>query len=69
MHLLFKKYKKIKLNGFSTKNFKLLNGPKFNFNVYQYHSPQKHSLQNSTHNLNFEIYFQFFIVCDVFIST
>jgi hypothetical protein len=24
--------------------------------VYQYHSPPKKSLQNSTHNLNFEVY-------------
>jgi hypothetical protein len=30
-------------------------------NVHQYHSPPKKSLQNSTHNLNFEIYLQIFI--------
>jgi hypothetical protein len=34
--------------------------------IYQCHSPQKHSVQNSIHNLNFEIYLQFYILCDVF---
>jgi hypothetical protein len=24
--------------------------------VYQFHSPQKNSIKNSTHNLSFEIY-------------
>jgi hypothetical protein len=28
--------------------------------VYQYHTPLKISPKNSTHNLNFEIYMQFF---------
>jgi hypothetical protein len=27
--------------------------------VYQYHSPQKNSLQNSTHNFSFEVCLQF----------
>jgi len=35
--------------------------------VYQYHLPPKNSLLNSTHNFNFEIYLQFFILCDVYI--
>jgi hypothetical protein len=34
--------------------------------VHQYHSPPKNSLQKSTHNLNFEIYLQFFILCDAY---
>jgi hypothetical protein len=37
--------------------------------IYQCHSPQKHSVQNSIHNLNFEIHLQFYILCDVFIFT
>jgi len=27
--------------------------------VYQYHSPQKNSLHNLTHNFSFEVYLQF----------
>jgi hypothetical protein len=34
--------------------------------VHQYHSPPKKSLQNSTHNLSFEVYLQFFILCDMY---
>jgi len=37
--------------------------------VYQYHSPQKNSLQNSTHNFSFEIYLQIFILCDIYFDT
>jgi hypothetical protein len=37
--------------------------------VYQYHSPQKNSLQNSIYNFSFEIYLQIFILCDAFILT
>jgi hypothetical protein len=37
--------------------------------VYQYHSSKNISLQNSTCNLSFEIYLQFFILFDIFIST
>ncbi len=38
--------------------------------VHQYQSPPKKSLQNSTHNLNFEVYLQFFILYDmVFFKT
>jgi hypothetical protein len=65
VHLLLKKCKKSPFfNGFSTKNV--------NFSmvlnlvgIHQYHSPPKNSLQNSTNNLNFEVYLQFFILCDV----
>jgi hypothetical protein len=49
-------------------DFQLLNGLDLVY-VYHYHSPQKKSLQNSTHNFNFEIYLQFFILHDVFFST
>jgi len=55
MHLLLKKCKKNKLNEFSTKNWKLLNGLNIVY-VHQYHSSPKNSLQNSTHNLSFEVY-------------
>jgi hypothetical protein len=34
--------------------------------VHQYHLPSENSLQNSTHNLSFEVYLQFFILCDVY---
>jgi hypothetical protein len=34
--------------------------------INQYHSPPKKSLQNFTYNLNFELYLQFFILCDVY---
>jgi hypothetical protein len=37
--------------------------------VYQYYSPQKNSLQNSTHNLSFEVYLQIFILYDVKFDT
>jgi hypothetical protein len=53
------------LHEFSTKNCKLLNGLNL-VNVHQYHSSPKNSLQNSTHNLNFEVYLQFFIFYDVY---
>ncbi len=33
--------------------------------VHRYHLPTKNSLQNSTHNLSFEIYLQCFVFCDV----
>jgi hypothetical protein len=37
--------------------------------VYQYHPPPKMSLQNSTHNLNFEVYFNFsYIVTCIFLT-
>ncbi len=36
--------------------------------VYQNHSQQKKSLQNSTRNLSIEIYLQIFILYDVFIQ-
>ncbi len=36
--------------------------------VHPYHSPTKSSLQNSTHNLSFEIYLQFFVLCDMYFS-
>jgi hypothetical protein len=36
--------------------------------VHQDHSPQRHSLQNSTHNLSFEVYLQISILCDAFIQ-
>jgi hypothetical protein len=36
--------------------------------VYQYHSPPKKSLQNSIDNLNFEVYLEFFMFCDVYFS-
>jgi len=66
MHLLFKKCKKTHfLNGFSTKICKILNVLNL-INVRQYHSPPKDSLQNSTHNLSFEIYLQIFILCDMY---
>jgi hypothetical protein len=66
MHLLLKKCQKTHfLNGFSTRFFQLLNGLDL-VDVYHYHSPQKNSLQNSTHNFNFDIYLQFFILHDVF---
>ncbi len=67
MHLLLKKCEKKKhfLIGFSTKNCKLLNVLHL-VNVHQYHSPPKTSLQNSTHNLSFEVYLQFFILCDMY---
>jgi hypothetical protein len=35
----------------------------------QYHSPQKKSLEDSTHDFSFEIHLPFFIFCDVFILT
>jgi hypothetical protein len=35
--------------------------------VHQYHSPPNNSLQNSTHNIYFEIYLQFFIFYDVYL--
>jgi hypothetical protein len=50
---------------FSTKNCKLLNVLNL-VNVHQYHSPPKNSLQNSTHNLSFEVYLQNFIFCDMY---
>jgi hypothetical protein len=34
--------------------------------VHQYHSPPKKLLQNSIHNLSFEVYLQLFILCDVY---
>ncbi len=54
MDLLIKNVKQTHfLNGFSTRNSKILNG----LDVYQCYSPQKKkSTKNSTHNLNFEIY-------------
>ncbi len=65
MHLLLKKWKKTHFfNAFSTKNVKLLSCLKFSSISF---TTKKNSLQNSTHNLNFEIYFQFFILCDIFI--
>jgi len=36
--------------------------------VYQNHSAQKKSLQNSTHNFSFEVYLQFSILYDAFIQ-
>jgi hypothetical protein len=36
--------------------------------VYQDHSPQNNSLQNSTYNLSFEVYLQISILCDAFIQ-
>jgi hypothetical protein len=66
MHSLFKKCKKTHfLNGLLTKNYKLLNVLNLPY-VHQYHSPPKNSLRNSTHNLSFEIYLQFFILCDMY---
>jgi hypothetical protein len=35
-------------------------------NLINSKSPPKNSLQNSTHNLNFEIYLQIFILCDMY---
>jgi hypothetical protein len=34
--------------------------------VHQYRSPTKTLLQNSTHNLSFEVYLQFFILYDLY---
>jgi hypothetical protein len=28
--------------------------------VYQYHTPKKNSAKNSTHNVSFEVYMQYF---------
>jgi hypothetical protein len=56
LQLLFKKCKKSPFfNGFSTKKCKFFNGLKFS-GIHQYHSLSKYSLQNFTHNLNFEVY-------------
>jgi hypothetical protein len=59
MHLLLKKCKKTHfLNWFSTKNFKLLNGLRFNwFILISFH--HKNSLQNSTWNLNLKYIYKF----------
>jgi len=34
--------------------------------VHQYCSPPRNSLQNSTHNLSFEVYLQIFILYDMY---
>jgi len=52
----------------STKILEILYGPKFSWCISISFTTKK-SLQNSTHNLSFKIYLQFFIFCDVFIST
>jgi hypothetical protein len=51
-------------NGFSTKKCKIFNALKFSCYT-SIHSPPKKSLQNCTHNLNFEVYLQLFMLCDM----
>jgi hypothetical protein len=47
------------LNEISSKNFKFLNGPKFNSCISISYTIKKNSPKNSTHNLSFELYLQF----------
>jgi hypothetical protein len=56
MHLLrIKCFKIFFLNGFVNKNSKILNGFKYNYFI-SFHSPQKITTKNLTHNLNFEVF-------------
>jgi hypothetical protein len=60
MHLLFKKCKKPHYcMDFQPKvwNFQMA---LYSIDVYQYHSPQKHSPTNSTHNPSFQVYIYIF---------
>ncbi len=60
MHLLFKNVKNTYfLNEISSKNFKSLNGPRFNSCISISYTI-KRLPKNSTHNLSFEVYMQFF---------
>jgi hypothetical protein len=57
MNSLLNKFLKHIFNGFSTRKIKFLNDPKFTLYISISFTTKEKSLQNSTHNLSFEVYF------------